>query len=350
MFDPSQPQSVVGEPVEVLWAKGKWYRGVVDEYDARSKKWHVSYDDGDKKWYDLRRKTFRVLASGELWDGRAWQEKQQKKKATTYSYNAYHYGYHSQWVPYQPQHPDARLRTRFLAYLPGMAESPEMSMLISGNLACMGGWDLAQAVPMHPSPHNNALWEVELELPFLPGEKWTRGLFEYKFVLEDIEGDRALEGGATRKPKVAHTVYYNAVNGSRRSRLFRGMRPANARHTVLECANVAAAEFSDDPYTLALRLDRLTDSSRSLTKADIETAADAVCAQLQSLGASARSVFAVFTMVGFYGLSSARMSRQQQQDTGYFYYASAPASMPTPREWARFAAALDWKELYARRR
>ena len=47
--------------IEVLWQDGKWYRGRVTARDATTGLYHVKYDDGDKKDYDLGERDFRVF-------------------------------------------------------------------------------------------------------------------------------------------------------------------------------------------------------------------------------------------------------------------------------------------------
>ena len=47
--------------IEVLWSDGKWYRGRVTACDPVSGLHRVTYDDGDKKEYDLTTKDFRVF-------------------------------------------------------------------------------------------------------------------------------------------------------------------------------------------------------------------------------------------------------------------------------------------------
>lgn len=37
------------------------YEGIIDEYDASSGMYHISYDDGDVRWYDMSKKVFRIL-------------------------------------------------------------------------------------------------------------------------------------------------------------------------------------------------------------------------------------------------------------------------------------------------
>ena len=41
--------------VQIYWSyEEKWYDGVVDKFNPKTGKHHVSYDDGDKLWYALR--------------------------------------------------------------------------------------------------------------------------------------------------------------------------------------------------------------------------------------------------------------------------------------------------------
>jgi hypothetical protein len=36
----------------------------VDQYDSRNGMHHVSYDDGDKRWYDMSKKVYRLVDDG----------------------------------------------------------------------------------------------------------------------------------------------------------------------------------------------------------------------------------------------------------------------------------------------
>lgn len=49
-FWETDPTSLVGRRVEILWSKGARYNGVVAEFDEHNGKHHVVYDDGDQKW------------------------------------------------------------------------------------------------------------------------------------------------------------------------------------------------------------------------------------------------------------------------------------------------------------
>ena len=45
------PEAFVGARVKIEWPGDDWYPGVVDKYDKESGRHHVSYDDGDTRWY-----------------------------------------------------------------------------------------------------------------------------------------------------------------------------------------------------------------------------------------------------------------------------------------------------------
>ena len=55
--DWTRPKSLVGSRLHVKWAKDKYYAGVVSEHDSQTGKHQVTYDDGDVRWYNLRKKT-----------------------------------------------------------------------------------------------------------------------------------------------------------------------------------------------------------------------------------------------------------------------------------------------------
>ncbi|KAL3937988.1 MAG: hypothetical protein SGBAC_007009 [Bacillariaceae sp.] len=51
------PEDLVGKRLRIKWAKGKFYAGLVQAYDAASGKHSIRYDDGDVKQYVLSQKT-----------------------------------------------------------------------------------------------------------------------------------------------------------------------------------------------------------------------------------------------------------------------------------------------------
>jgi hypothetical protein len=51
------PTSMVGRRLEVCWSTGCWYAGTISAYDQAKGKYHIVYDDGEKKKYNLRKKS-----------------------------------------------------------------------------------------------------------------------------------------------------------------------------------------------------------------------------------------------------------------------------------------------------
>lgn len=51
--------SLVGARIEVLWARNRWFQGVVADYNDGQH--FVCYDDGDRRWYNMPDKTFRIV-------------------------------------------------------------------------------------------------------------------------------------------------------------------------------------------------------------------------------------------------------------------------------------------------
>ena len=52
----AKPEWVVGCKVSFQWKQRggvRWYTGMVDKYDAAKKQHHVTYEDGDSKWYNM---------------------------------------------------------------------------------------------------------------------------------------------------------------------------------------------------------------------------------------------------------------------------------------------------------
>jgi hypothetical protein len=59
--DWTRPTTLIGKRVQVKWAREKWYQGTVTSYDCATRKHTVTYDDGDNRSYNLRRKTIEWL-------------------------------------------------------------------------------------------------------------------------------------------------------------------------------------------------------------------------------------------------------------------------------------------------
>jgi hypothetical protein len=54
-----EPEILVGRRLQVKWAKGKFYSGIVQSYDSSTGKHCILYDDGDVKHYNLQKKTIK---------------------------------------------------------------------------------------------------------------------------------------------------------------------------------------------------------------------------------------------------------------------------------------------------
>jgi hypothetical protein len=55
--DTTDPSKLIGRRLTVKWAKGKFYPGIISNYDPVTRKHRVKYDDGDIKEYILCKKT-----------------------------------------------------------------------------------------------------------------------------------------------------------------------------------------------------------------------------------------------------------------------------------------------------
>jgi len=49
-YDPeSPPELLLGRRVRVEWSGGRWYKGMVNDYNEEKQEHHVLYDDNDKR-------------------------------------------------------------------------------------------------------------------------------------------------------------------------------------------------------------------------------------------------------------------------------------------------------------
>ena len=72
-------EQLVGWRVEIWWAKDKrFYPGIVNEHDPRGNMYHVLYDDGYRRWYDLSTREWRSLPT----PGRITAKKKRRRRAT----------------------------------------------------------------------------------------------------------------------------------------------------------------------------------------------------------------------------------------------------------------------------
>jgi small nuclear ribonucleoprotein (snRNP)-like protein len=51
-----QQEKWIGRRLQVQWSQGKWYPGVITNFDASTGKHTVTYDDGDIRQYNLAKK------------------------------------------------------------------------------------------------------------------------------------------------------------------------------------------------------------------------------------------------------------------------------------------------------
>lgn len=56
------PEGLMHKRVKVFWPRDRqWFLGRITAYDKKSGKHHVQYDDGDRRWYRMRTREYRVL-------------------------------------------------------------------------------------------------------------------------------------------------------------------------------------------------------------------------------------------------------------------------------------------------
>ena len=53
-YDLLKPDSLVGLNVQVTWRGNNRFKGTIDQYRSADGKHHITYRDGDKRWYKLR--------------------------------------------------------------------------------------------------------------------------------------------------------------------------------------------------------------------------------------------------------------------------------------------------------
>jgi hypothetical protein len=126
------------------------------------------------------------------------------------------------WSPYVPRDPNARLPVTFHVLAEGLLthQGPENQVTLRGSLEVLGGWRGKDEILMQPSEDNPAVWTANVELPFLPGESSSRGIFEYKYAIEETGfPERGLsEPGANRRETKALRFYYAVYRHDSRNR------------------------------------------------------------------------------------------------------------------------------------
>eukprot|EP00884_Botryococcus_braunii_P014163 jgi/Botrbrau1/22748/Bobra.0132s0081.1 len=90
--DPSRPQGSVataglGAEVEVYWPDDDaWYTGILDSVDKSKKKgYHITYEDGEEEWVDLKQERWALKAPGKGVDGAPEPESSKKAPAASKS-------------------------------------------------------------------------------------------------------------------------------------------------------------------------------------------------------------------------------------------------------------------------
>ena len=54
--------SIVGGTISLFWEEDKkWFRGEVQEYDPKTGKYYIVYEDGDKHWEDLQLEVWQMV-------------------------------------------------------------------------------------------------------------------------------------------------------------------------------------------------------------------------------------------------------------------------------------------------
>ena len=86
------------------------------------------------------------------------------------------------------------------------AISPGEQITLRCSLEALGAWKVGH--PLARSDHPS-IWETEIELPIGMAEADKRGLFEFRYAIEDSDGQTVVEeAGVSRRPEKMHAHFY----------------------------------------------------------------------------------------------------------------------------------------------
>jgi RZ type zinc finger domain/AAA domain (dynein-related subfamily) len=336
-YDPDNPESILGVRLAVLWSGGRWYQGVVDDFDSKNGHHHISYDDNDKRWHPMPEKTFRIVATDEVHYGVMSGDSAAPKK----------------FEPYFAKEAGAQTTSIFSVMVPIGAVSPAdgETVAIQGSLPELGAWE--HSLPLHQSPDNPLVWSAEFVLPFSYLETCGKGVFEYKFCIEGKDGT-TLETGFNRRPKSVQACYYSTFRYTSGMHRFQKLKKPKKREAMFMYARQEFRHMLDGHISPSQYLDRFTaidDGYSGTTRVYAESIFDRFLADKlipDNEEWQAIATMCLLGMVGTYGLSSSK--KPSDSDEGIRVTAGGWANvgdknknkknknknkneLPKPRDW-----------------
>eukprot|EP01052_Picozoa_sp_SAG31_P002287 SAG31_NODE_80_length_27188_cov_42.623869_2_plen_140_part_00 len=88
------------------------------------------------------------------------------------------------------------------------AINPGDRVILRCSLDSLGGWNTGHVLTRSDHP---AIWEGEIELPIGMAEADKRGLFEFRYAIENAEGQIVVEeAGVSRRPERMYAHFYGS--------------------------------------------------------------------------------------------------------------------------------------------
>ena len=328
----------------------------------------MEYDDGVKKWYDMKTKTFSVVGDKEKITYKprrtpvggggaagAAEDVTPATIATTYGsgsgagYNAYGYNNEWQrpWTPYVSTTAHARSEATFHVLVDPRACQTGDRLVLVGNLAEMGGWD--DGVRMERHPRHACLWVGTVELPFTAADSCVFGMFQFSYKIVTSTGEELREGNPIRTEKDMQRYFFHAFQHNYTVARFRGWVSPTGKALVSPLLRLLVDEVAAGHLEAPGALNRFKFAVDGLAGADrshVEDVFDEAVAEMApGSGAMPDAIALLLTaMVGQFGATS--NERIYTAGATYGTYVNGiytpPATTitqkkpPLPRAWCRY--------------
>mmetsp|Transcript_11313 Transcript_11313/g.20188 ORF Transcript_11313/g.20188 Transcript_11313/m.20188 type:complete len:323 (-) Transcript_11313:175-1143(-) len=260
----TNPDSLIGERITVLWAKGKRYEGTVSGFSSSTGRHIVTYDDGEVKEYNMGTKTFWLADGTEFRPAptqpaatQAWQNTNAAGAGggaygggantygtgtTTYGAGAYGsdaYSY-TRWTPYVTKTPGAETEVAFHLFADSRAVRAGERVLLAGSPAALTDW--GDGVPMQQDDRDPNLWHATVALPFAMSDYSKNGIFQFNYFIVTANGEQIREGPPVKSEERLRRHLYHTFRSNYREPRFRGWVAVAGKATLQRFARALFAE------------------------------------------------------------------------------------------------------------
>lgn len=358
----ANPRELLGKRIRVLWAHGKTFEGVVDDYNDKERLHHVTYEDGEKKWYNMRTKTFWVEGNEEPYRPEDFPASNTaavppRVSTTQGSTNPmYTSAYTTRvWTPYVSRFENANTPTTFHVMIDPRAVMEGDRVVIVGNLAEMSAW--GEGIEMIPDPFNPMVFSVTIDMPFDMRDSNTYGMFQFRFdIISPTEGVISEGQNARMESRMRRQFYYNFRPNYRFNR-FKGLSPLGSKQMFETFLQTELDHLRTSQITVTEFLPRYSDivgCTSGCYRGYAEDVFDDFIKRHSDEALSPDFILVLLATVGQFGLTT--QERVYTTGYGYTYSALGGVAAPStvayktpikPRPWCWFCVErLDVPALY----